>query len=842
MPRYRLLLILPFALAACAAADPVVLPVPDGGFEQGGQGWSIPKDEFSAISDEQAASGACSLRITDANPKGGSNVSSPRVELPAPGLYRLTGKFFPVSGSGLGVYVRFYGADGKEVDGLRLTFTVGGSEQSWQDLDQSFLVPPGITALDLWIHSYLASQVTAYLDDLQFVQEKSVTTDMSADLKAIQERLLASALSSRADADAAAKLRDSLRADGTWEDVDYADRDATRWGPAWHVGHILTMALAWRQPGSKLHGDAKLLDAVWKGYDWWTTHDPQCPNWWYNQIGVPRTLYRAMLLVEPELSPERLAAGCKILERGKLGMTGQNLVWVAEVTIARGCLNGDALTVFAAFDRIAREVKITGGEGIQVDGSFYQHGQQLYSGGYGYGFAVDTPYFAKLAAGTAFAFPAEKLDILAHYLLDGQQWMVRGPSFDHSARGREITRRGAGSSSGMKRAVSDMLALAAPRRDEFEAFAARLNEDPLSGKHPLLGNRHFWRVDYQAHHRQAFSASVRMTSKRLLQTEVVNHENLLGRHLSDGLTYLFRTGGEYTGIFPVWNWQKLPGTTAEQNGQTKTRGGARGEQTFAGGVSDGLYGLAAMDFARGGLKARKAWLFLDDGVLCLGAGITCDSDSPVITTLNQCLQNGDVVTSSGPAAADPKLTDCRWVQHDGFGYIFPEPTAVELNVGPQQGSWRQINQAQSTQPVKLDVFDLGLNHGVKPSGASYAYLVQVGDQAATQAASAKLPVSIVVNRPELQAAWQPSTKLAAVAFYQAGSLSLPTGLTLAVDQPCLMLYRDGDEGAKVAVSNPENQPLTVNVTVGTKQLKFDLPGGLEAGGTVVMDLAAEDAR
>jgi chondroitin AC lyase len=45
---------------------------------------------------------------------------------------------------------------------------------------------------------------------------------------------------------------------------------------------------------------------------------------------------------------------------------------------------------------------------------------------------------------------------------------------------------------------------------------------------------------------------------------------------------------------------------------------------------------AAFELDRDGLAARESWLFFDDEYACLGAGITCDSDGPVVTTLNQC--------------------------------------------------------------------------------------------------------------------------------------------------------------------------------------------------------------
>ena len=196
------------------------------------------------------------------------------------------------------------------------------------------------------------------------------------------------------------------------------------------------------------------------------------------------------------------------------------------------------------------------------------------------------------------------LDILSGYLLDGQQWLVRGPTFDPSACGREIVRRHACSSGGLAGAARHLAMLDLPRREELERFAARLD----GRGEPLEGHKHFWRSDLTVHHRPDLYVSVRVTSPRLVQSELVNSENLLGRHLADGVAYLMRRGDEYRNIFGVWDWKRLPGITVELDGQPPTlRNGQRGENAFAGGVSDGRIGVTAMDFRRGSLQARKAW-------------------------------------------------------------------------------------------------------------------------------------------------------------------------------------------------------------------------------------------
>ena len=126
--------------------------------------------------------------------------------------------------------------------------------------------------------------------------------------------------------------------------------------------------------------------------------------------------------------------------------------------------------------------------------------------------------------------------------------------------------------------------------------------------------------------------------------ELVNGEGKKSVHLSDGANYLYLTGGEYSNIFPAWDWTRIPGTTAIQGTYTGEKNpiAVKGTTTFDGGVSDGAYGLAAMDLARGNLTARKALFFFDTSYVALGAGITLtdDTEHAVATDVNQFALRG----------------------------------------------------------------------------------------------------------------------------------------------------------------------------------------------------------
>jgi len=675
------------------------------------------------------------------------------------------------------------------------------------------------------------------------------TPQALAAIETVRARVLAPLLESAPDA-TLRKLVGALRPDGSWPDVDYRDPRRSSWTTSRHLGNLATLARAYRAADSTLCGDPELRTAVLAGLDYWLEHDFQNSNWWWNQIGVPRSLAPTLLLMEDELTDLQRERGLKILRRAKIGMTGQNLVWVTEITALRGILEKDPALVAAAYRRIGEEIRRGTGEGIQADFSFHQHGPCLYNHGYGAAFTSDCSRIATQVADTPWAFPPEKIALLAGLILDGSQWMTRGSASDFAAEGREITRRGQ-SAGYLAVAAGHMLKLPTGREPEFEALAARASGRPAVA---FEGNRHFWRSDLMTHHREGYFTSARMFSSRIANTDnPCNSEGLKSHHIADGCNPIMRTGREYDEIFPVWDWQKIPGTTVEQTPGLTGSPRRQGSRSFAGGVSDGTYGLAALDFARDGLIARKSWFFFDDQYVCLGSDITCTSKHTVLTTLNQCRLEGSVLVAEGNQTREvergshaPKSP--AWVWHDRTAYVFLEPGTVQLRNDLQRGSWSAINRQYRDEEIAQAVFCLSINHGSGPENARYAYALVPGvDAAAAGECAAGLPVKILRNDPELQAVRHRELGIAGMAFYESGRLEVRPGLTLGVDLPCLVLLRELPGKIELSVSNPENKAATVQVDLSGKLLGegvetvgdpprsrvyLDLPEGMNAGKSV----------
>jgi hypothetical protein len=161
------MIILTVLLPLLGAPVPLVNP----GFEHGLSGWTIPPGEgMTTLASDQAASGKHALHVVDQDPRRGSQATATPVGIKPGTLYQLRGKGFAVSGGGLGIYALILDRQGKRlVRGDTFQRGLGGTDRTWRPFTMWIVTPPGAAALQIEIHSYDASKVEAYLDDLELV-------------------------------------------------------------------------------------------------------------------------------------------------------------------------------------------------------------------------------------------------------------------------------------------------------------------------------------------------------------------------------------------------------------------------------------------------------------------------------------------------------------------------------------------------------------------------------------------------------------------------------------------------------------------------------------------------
>lgn len=607
--------------------------------------------------------------------------------------------------------------------------------------------------------------------------------------------------------------------DGSWPSLDYANTSITTWVAADHVKYMAQMAAAYRTQGHAYYQSDAVAKAVCKALDYWVAAKLVNANWWYNDIGVPMYLGPALLLMQPQLSAAQIAAGSALLPNAPQ-LTGENRVWYSFGAIHRAFLEAKLDSLPADIEGIKSVLVVlnTADDGIQVDQTFYQHSTQIYNGGYGLQFLSDVSKWSGILAGTALNVDGDAKAVLDDLVLDGTGWMIRHGQIDYSTMGRNLARNGTGNETLLLQSVLQrLIAGGSARSSELQALLSHVSG---SGD-GIVGQKHFWRADYSVQRSADAMVSLRLFSKRTVGAECGNGENVLGVYQPFGTTFIYRTGSEYTLIFPSWDWNRLPGTTLEQVAALPTfTGYLRGTQAFAGGVSDGQVGMSAFlqDDSRNTAKAHKSWFLFGDGFLALGAGIQASGSGSVFTTLNQCLLKGTVLahrngTTASVARGETDLDAVDWVLHDMVGYVFPAPTPVHLKNEAQAGNWHSINHGYGSLAVSNDVFLLGQGHGVNPANATYAYFVLPGtEELVTADFAANNPVTILSNTADVQAA-RHKTGFSGIAFFAPGSVTLKTGLSVASDSPILLLVREISTGLEVSVADPTQTLAAVQITV-----------------------------
>ncbi len=649
------------------------------------------------------------------------------------------------------------------------------------------------------------------------------------ELHVVRQRYMAELLDTAPDDNAVARLLETIRADGSWPGIDYQDVSRTGFQHAEHLANMRQLGLAFRHPGSTHHQAPAVRDAALAAFDFWIEHDFICENWWWNEMGTPRRMVDILLLLDDALDDTRRAAGTRIAARARLGGVGArpggDFIQIGGIMAKRALFEHDADAFAQAIELMEAQVKITTGRGVKPDLSLqHRHDRVTSTLTYGRGYASS---FADLAAkvhGTRFAFSDASLELVIDFYLDGiHRSMAHGRFPDPQQLNRGVTRRSALRPVGPG-VPEELAAVSDYRRGELETLAAVRRGKAASD---FRFNKFFWSSEYFTHQRPAYFTSVRMYSRRNHNVEQpYNEEGLKNHYLADGSNFLIRTGDEYLDLFPVYDWRKIPGTTVAQKPEMPPPGAIqqRGRTDFVGGVSDGLYGAAAFDFVSplDGVRARKAWFFFDDEYVCLGAGIECDADHPVATTLNQTRRRGDLRIAAAdrhfsPERGEHVVPDTHWIWHDGVAYLFPEPAEVHLNNDTARGSWRSINRQRryTDETVEEDVFTLWLDHGRRPRDGGYAYRVMPGIAAERVADAAQQPaVAILANTPALQAVAHAELGLALFAFYEPGAVEWAPGLQIAVEQPVLVLLRT-DEGriARIAVADPARKHDVVRLSV-----------------------------
>lgn len=622
--------------------------------------------------------------------------------------------------------------------------------------------------------------------------------------------------------------------------------------------------------------------------DAYNTGRPESGNWWFWEIGAPRALMDTCVLLREKIPAADLAKYTSTVAKfcpdpdrrtniPTLSETGANRADKAVIVALRGLLAQDPTTLALARDGLS-DVRdkgknslftyVTSGDGFYEDGSFVQHGSVAYTGTYGSVLLGGAGQLIALLADSEWAVTDPKTSVLYEAVERTFSPVVFDGLMMDAVRGRAISREKAPDHKDGAAAVTNILQLAdgapAAYAERWRALAkgwisrnktrpylslvgvpaiarakAVLDDPAVPATGRLTGHFAFADMDRVVHRRPGWALTLSLSSKRIAAYEAGNGENLHGWYTGDGMAYLY--DGDDLGQFGDGFWAtvdpyRLPGTTVDtrERADIGTGGGTgtyRPKNEVAGGaVLDDRFGAAAMELMADGstLRARKAWFFLDNAVLALGADITA-SDGRTIETV---VENRNLSADGAPRLTvdgrrrpshtgwSAPLPGARWAHLDGTGgYVFPDhpgrraDDAVRLHALREErtGAWRDINTGAdtggSTTPVTRRYLTLWLDHGASPAASSYAYVLLPGASAtATAVWSHSRPVRIVANDSTAQAVEARRHGLVAAHFWQPGSAA---GITAS--GPCTVIARRGGDGISLAVADPGRTGTSVSV-------------------------------
>ncbi|MEV0388660.1 polysaccharide lyase family 8 super-sandwich domain-containing protein [Nonomuraea sp. NPDC050643] len=358
--------------------------------------------------------------------------------------------------------------------------------------------------------------------------------------------------------------------------------------------------------------------------------------------------------------------------------TGANRVDLCLVTLLRAMLaddHGRAEPAVSALSPVFRPV--SEGDGFYRDGSFIQHTYVPYQGAYGVTLLSGLATLYAVLRGSPWGLADRSLFAtversFAPFVRDGACMdLVRGrsvgrrPYGDHE-RGREIAAAVLllGESAPVAerarwQAMVKGWAVRSTYRPMLEgaepAFHARLSAVMDDGAVPAVpepvGHRLLPMSARAVHRRPGWCAALSMASHRIGHYEHGNGENLRGRHTGSGMLYWWAEGhgDHYSDSFwPTVDPYRLPGTTVSTRRLPDGAGAGWGDTCtpwrWVGGATDGTYAVAGQHLSglESTMEAFKSWFFLDDAIVCLGAGIT-SQDGAAVETVVDNRRTGDAL-------------------------------------------------------------------------------------------------------------------------------------------------------------------------------------------------------
>ncbi len=390
------------------------------------------------------------------------------------------------------------------------------------------------------------------------------------DFRIIKDRVIAELMKSPVDDGHVDTLLRQMNEDGSFDGINYEDLSRTAgFHQRNHTSHLVYLAIAYKSSASRFHRSQKLKEVITRGYKYWVNNDFVGDNWHNNQISTPTNLVNLMLLIGDELPKDLVEKGQPIIGRAHMNASGArpsgDRIVIAGILAKNLLFKEDQEQFDATIRLIEGEMKFsTGHRGMQHDYSFHHRIDRVNNTtSYGYGkYANVFGEWSYYVAGTDYAFSSERINHLVDYYLEGifkQQVYAIYP--DVSVKNRSITHK-ATFAPRETLEIERLLHSTDYRREELEEVI-RLRTGASKPSQSFA--KFFWQTEHFVFQRPDFYTTVRMFSTRNRNMEMpYNGPGKPTHHRADGTNYLMLKGDEYHNIWPVYDWQKISGTTIVQ--------------------------------------------------------------------------------------------------------------------------------------------------------------------------------------------------------------------------------------------------------------------------------------
>jgi hyaluronate lyase len=644
--------------------------------------------------------------------------------------------------------------------------------------------------------------------------------------------------------------------------------DLASWGSSATMAssyiRIKAMALAYKTVGSALYGNTSLESDIISALEWMYTnkYNPSkgiSGNWWNWEIGTPQLLNDTMVLMYDHLSETQISNYVSAIDRfvpnparrsSGVTETGANLLDKILIVSLRGVLGKSSAKIIQGRNATSLVFPyVLYGDGFYEDGSFIQHYNVPYIGGYGLNLIRSLSGTLNLLNGSTWAVTDPKLQNVWNWISDSFQpfiykgammEMVKGRGFgtDDHWTGRATIINLLRLTEGMpldkeletkriiKQWVQDDTTFANYYNDteysinEIVKLKAIMNDSSIVPIGELTLNKMFPNMARAVHLQPGFGFGLSLFSNRITAFEYGNGDNPNGWFEGLGMTYLYNNDlNQFTNFGKTINMRRLPGTTTDGSG-SGTPGGFKlypNSKTWVGGSSlNGNLGSVGMDFSLSlvtgsPLEGKKSWFMYGDKIIALGAGITNTNNKNVETIVeNRRLKNDgsntltvEGITKSSLVGWTETMSNVQWAHLSGnvsgsdIGYYFPD-TANLYGV-------REARTSSGTAPVTDNYLSLAVGHGTNPTNAGYAYvLLPNKDEIATANYASNPDIAILENSTDMQAVRDTSLNVVGANFWNdvTKTLSVDGSSFITSDKKASVTTQERLNEIDIAVSDP----------------------------------------